>query len=87
MIRNLLLSIFLRNQYRYVPENTEFTGVDNCTPRSSDIYKQKVLRDSLTPDINYGPFKSLDDMFIEVVIQTGQALPKFEKTYTEARNV
>ncbi len=68
---------FFRKQY--VPENTEFTGVDNCTPRSSDIYKQKVLRDSLTSDINYGLCKSLDDMFIEVVIQTGQASPKFEK--------
>ena len=68
---------FFRNQY--VPQNTEFTGVDNCTPRSSDIYKQKVLRDSLTPDINYGLCKSLDDMFIEVVIQTGQASTKFAK--------
>ncbi len=68
---------FFRKQY--VLENTEFTGVDNCTPRSSDIYKQKVLRDSLTSDINYGLCKSLDDMFIEVVIQTGQASPKFEK--------
>ena len=44
-----------------------------------NIYKQNVLRDSLTSDINYGPCKSLDDMFIEVVIQTGQASPKFEK--------
>ncbi len=68
---------FLRKQY--VPENTAFTGVDKCTPRSSNIYKQKVLRDSLTSDINYGPCKSLDDMFIEVVIQTGQTSPKFEK--------
>ena len=66
-------------QKQYVCENTEFTGVDNCSPRSSDIYKKKVLRDSLTPDINYGPCKSLDDMFIQVVIQTGQTSTKFAK--------
>ena len=44
-----------------------------------NIYKQNILRDSLTSDINYGPCKSLDDMFIEVVIQTGRTSPKFKK--------
>ena len=51
-----------------------------------NIYKQNVLRDSLTTDINYGPCKSLDDMFIEVVIETGQASPKFEKPIQRHEN-
>ena len=63
----------------YVPDNVEFTGVDNCTASSSEIYKQNVLKASLTPDINYGQCKSLDDMFIDVVIHTGRAVFNFPK--------
>ncbi len=62
---------------QYVPsKDDEFTGVYNCTP---NIYKQNVLKVSLTQDINYGPNISLDDMFIDVVIQTEQASLKFSK--------
>jgi Ran GTPase-activating protein (RanGAP) involved in mRNA processing and transport len=68
---------FLRKEY--IPsEDDKFTGVDNCTPNSIDIYKQNVLKASVnTPDINYGANTSLDDMFIDVVIQTEQAPHKF----------
>ncbi len=62
---------------QYIPsKDDEFTGVDNCTP---NIYKENVLKVSLTQDINYGPNTSLDDMFIDVVIQTEQARLKFSK--------
>ena len=64
----------------YIPfENDEFTGVDNFTPTSDEIYKEKILNASLTPDINYGfnTFTSLDEMFVDVVIQTEQAPLKF----------
>ncbi|XP_028401001.1 NACHT, LRR and PYD domains-containing protein 3-like [Dendronephthya gigantea] len=45
---------------------------------SCDIYKQKVLKPRLTPDINYGLNDiSLDDMFIDVVIHTERAPQKF----------
>ena len=71
---------FLRKQY--LSEDIELTDVDNCTPNSIDIYKQNVLKVSLTPDINYGPNTSLDDMFIDVVIQTEQAPHKFSKGMT-----
>ena len=71
---------FLRKQY--LSEDIELTDVDNCTPNSIDIYKQNVLKVSLTPDINYGPNTSLDDMFIDVVIQTEQAPHKFLKGMT-----
>ena len=67
---------------QYIPfENDEFTGVDNCTPTSDQIYKEKILNASLTPDINYGfnTCTSLDDMFIDVIIQTEQAPLKFSK--------
>ena len=62
-----------------VPENVKFTGVDNCTPSSSKIYKKNILKASLTPDINYGQCNSLDDMFIDVVIHTGRAVFDFPK--------
>jgi Ran GTPase-activating protein (RanGAP) involved in mRNA processing and transport len=73
---------FLRK--KYIPsEDDKFTGVDNCTPNSIDIYKQNVLKASVnTPDINYGANTSLDDMFIDVVIQTEQAPHKFLKGMT-----
>ena len=59
---------FLRK--KYIPsKDDEFTGVLSST----GIYKEKVKNASLTPDINYGPNTSLDDMFINVVIHTGQA--------------
>ncbi len=62
---------------QYVPsKDDEFTGVDNCTP---NIYKQNILKAALTQDINYGPNISLDDMFIDVVIQTEQAQLNFSK--------
>ena len=64
---------FLRKQY--LSEDIELTN-------SIDIYKQNVLKVSLTHDINYGPNTSLDDMFIDVVIQTGQAPHKFSKGMT-----
>jgi Rps23 Pro-64 3,4-dihydroxylase Tpa1-like proline 4-hydroxylase len=67
------------HQKQYVPENTEFTGVANHTLSSTDIYKEKVKNATLTPDINYGPNTSLDDMFINVVIHTGQASLKLAK--------
>ena len=69
----------------YIPfENDEFTGVDNCTPTSDQIYREKILNASLKPDINYG-FNtniSLDDMCIDVIIQTEQAPLKFSKHMT-----
>jgi hypothetical protein len=73
---------FLRKEY--IPsEDDKFTGVDNCTPNSIDIYKQNVLKASVnTPDINYGANTSLDAMFIDVVIQTEQAPHKFLKGMT-----
>ncbi|XP_028400999.1 NACHT, LRR and PYD domains-containing protein 3-like [Dendronephthya gigantea] len=56
---------FLRKQY---------------VPNSCDIYKQKVLKPCLTPDINYGLNDiSLDDMFIDVVIHTERAPHRFSK--------
>ena len=63
----------------YVPDNVEFTGIDSCTPGSSEIYKQNILKASLAPEINYGKCKSLDDMFIDVVIHTGPAKFDFPK--------
>ncbi|XP_028401002.1 NACHT, LRR and PYD domains-containing protein 14-like [Dendronephthya gigantea] len=56
---------FLRKQY---------------VPNSRDIYKQKVLKPCLTPDINYGLNNiSLDDVFIDVVIHTERAPHRFSK--------
>ncbi|XP_028410428.1 NACHT, LRR and PYD domains-containing protein 3-like [Dendronephthya gigantea] len=50
---------------------------------SCDIYKQKVMKFFLTPDINYGLNNtSLDMMFIDVVIHSGQAPLKFSKDLT-----
>ncbi|CAB4008007.1 NACHT, LRR and PYD domains-containing 14-like [Paramuricea clavata] len=71
-------------QKEYIPsEDDKFTGIDNCTPNSIDIYKQNILKASLnTLDINYGANISLDDMFIDVVIQTEQAPHKFLKGMT-----
>ncbi|CAB4034794.1 Hypothetical predicted protein, partial [Paramuricea clavata] len=63
--------------YECIPsEDDKFTGVLSST----NIYKEKVKNASLTPDINYGPNTSLDDMFIDVVIQTERAPHKFPKS-------
>ncbi|CAB3999248.1 NACHT, LRR and PYD domains-containing 14-like, partial [Paramuricea clavata] len=65
---------FLRK--KYIPsKDDEFTGVLSST----DIYKEKVKNATLTTDINYGQNTSLDDMFINVVIRTGQASLTFAK--------
>ena len=70
---------FLRKQY-IASEDDKFTGVLSST----DVYKEKIKNYSLTPDINYGPntMTSLDDMFIDVVIQTEQAPHTFSKRMT-----
>ena len=69
---------------QYIPfQNDEFTGVDNPATNSVEIYKKNVLKASLTLlDINYGVNKSLDEIFIDVVIQTKQAPLKFSKDMT-----
>ncbi|XP_028400807.1 NACHT, LRR and PYD domains-containing protein 14-like [Dendronephthya gigantea] len=73
-----IIEYFLREQY--VPDEVELISISNCTPNSRDIEKRKVLQLGLTPDINYGSNNTpLEDMFIDVVIQTEQAPHKFSK--------
>ena len=72
-----IVKYFLRKQH--APENILFIDIDNPTSNSAEIYKQNVLKVSLTQEINYGPNTSLDDMFIDVVIHTEQARLKFSK--------
>ena len=72
-----IIKYFLRKQH--VPQNIPFIDIDIATPNSAEIYKQNVSKVSLTQDINYGPNTSLDDMFIDLVIQTEQAQLKFSK--------
>ena len=59
-------------------------GVDTPALNSAQIYKEKILNAPLTSDINYGldTDTSLDDIFIDVVIQTEQAPLKFSKHMT-----
>ncbi len=75
-----IVKYFLRKQH--APENNPFIDIDIPTPNSAEIYKQNVLKVSLTQDINYGQNIGLDDMFIDVVIQTEQARLKFSKGMT-----
>ena len=72
-----IIKYFLRKQH--APENIPFNDIASPTPNSANIYKEKVRNASLTPDINYGTNTSLDDIFIQFVIQTGQAPLKFVK--------
>ena len=77
-----IMKYFLRKQH--MPEHIMLIGVDIPTPNSAQIYKEKVLNAPLTSDINDG-FKtntSLDDIFIDVIIQTEQAPLKFSKYMT-----
>ena len=74
-----IIKYCLRKQH--MPEDICLIGVDIPTPDSVQIYKEKVINAPLTSDINYGldTNTSLDDMFIDVVIQTEQAPLKFSK--------
>ena len=58
--------------------------VDTPDLNSAQIYKEKILNTPLTSDINYGldTDTSLDEIFIDVVIQTKQAPLKFSKDMT-----
>ena len=77
-----IMKYFLRKQH--MPEDIMLIGVDIPTPNSAQIYKEKVLNAPLTSDINYGfnASTSLDDIFIDVVIQTEQAPQTFSKDMT-----
>ena len=72
-----IIKYFLRKQHAL--ENIPFIDIDSPTPNCAEIYKEKVKNASLTPDINYGTNTSLDDIFIQFIIQTGQAPLKFVK--------
>ncbi len=72
-----IIKYFLGKQC--APENIPFIDIDIPTPNCANIYKEKVKNASLTPDINYGTNTSLDDIFIQFIIQTGQAPLKFTK--------
>ena len=67
-----------------VAEEAMPIGVDTPALNSAQIYKEKILNTPLTSDINYGldTDTSLDDIFIDVVIQTEQAPLKFSKDMT-----
>ena len=67
-----------------VAEEAMPIGVDTPALNSAQIYKEKILNAPLTSDINYGLDidTSLDDIFIDVVIQTEQAPLKFSKDMT-----
>ena len=67
-----------------VAEEAMPIGVDNPALNSAQIYKEKILNAPLNSDINYGldTDTSLDDIFIDVVIQTEQAPLKFSKDMT-----
>ena len=77
-----IMKYFLRKPH--MPENIMLIGVDLPTSNSAQIYKEKVLNAPLTSDINNGfnTFTSLDDIFIDVIIQTEQAPLKFSKDMT-----
>ena len=72
---------FLRK--KYVPAEIELIVIKNFTPNSCDVYKRKVWKLCLTQDINYGWNKrSLDYIFIDVVIHTEEVPHKFSKEMT-----
>ena len=77
-----IMKYFLRKPH--MPEHIMLIGVDIPTPNSAQIYKEKVLNAPLTSDINNGfnTNTSLDDIFIDVIIQTDQAPLKFSKDMT-----
>ena len=81
---HLLEEMTMAEEIMPMDEETMPIGVDTPTPFSAQIYKEKILNASLTPDINYGfnTYTSLDDMFIDVIIQTEQAQLKFSKAMT-----
>ena len=74
-----IMKYFLRKPH--MPEDIMLIGVDLPISNSAQIYKEKVLNAPLTSDINNGfnTDTSLDDIFIDVIIQTEQAQLKFSK--------
>ena len=70
----------------YEPNNIDLTGVNNCAAKSCKSYKEYILKSLSTVenvDVNFGPKTSVADMFIDLVIQTGRALQKFNKDMYE----
>ena len=81
---HMLEEMTMAEEIMPVAEEAMPIGVDTPTPFSAQIYKEKILNAPLTSDINYGldTDTSLDDIFIDVVIETEEAPLKFSKDMT-----
>ena len=74
----------------YEPDDIDLAGVNNCAAKSCKSYKEYILKSLSTlenVDVNFLPKTSVADMFIDLVIQTGRALQKFNKDMDERHEI